>query len=140
MFHKELTYKMITFHKKIGMKQSYMSLSPRNESRNSQTDHSISKDFSPSPMMQINSRKSNNGKIKNKSSTYLESSLANLSNALQNRFVNQSSHSNEQNIWNMNTLTPEQSFGLLVATELERITELEKTRKKQTIVGIQGRF
>jgi len=66
----------------------------------------------------------------------LESSLATLSDTLQNRLTNKPSHSVEKNVWDFNTLTPEKCFGLLVATELERIPEPEKAIRKNAIVNI----
>jgi len=42
----------------------------------------------------------------------------------------------QQLAWNFNNLTPDKSFGLLVATELERISEPEKSKRKQTITDI----
>lgn len=72
-------------------------------------------------------------KIKNKSSTYLEHSLATLSDSLQNRMANQPS---QQITWNLNDLTLENSFGLLVATELGKLPIPERLKRKQAIVDI----
>lgn len=74
-----------------------------------------------------------NRKMKNKGNTYLEHSLTALSDSLQKRMINQPS---QQMTWNCNDLTPDKSFGLLVATELERIPEPEKSKRKQAITNI----
>jgi len=78
--------------------------------------------------------KNNTGKIKNKSNAYLESSLVTLSDTIQSRIANRSV--SEQTAWNLNNLTPDKSFGLLVAAELERLSEVEKCKRKQAIVNI----
>ncbi|XP_024889399.1 uncharacterized protein LOC112465863 [Temnothorax curvispinosus] len=103
-----------------------------------QTPNVSSNSPSSSPILPKNIR--NSGKMKNKNITHLESSLASLSNVLQNRFAN-SSHSteNKENAWDLNHLTPEKSFGLLIAVELERIPEPEKTKRKQAILEILWR-
>ncbi|XP_077257720.1 uncharacterized protein LOC143894915 [Temnothorax americanus] len=95
---------------------------------------------SPSSSPTLPKNIKNSGKIKNKNITHLESSLASLSNVLQNRFAN-SLHSTEkkENAWDLNHLTPEKSFGLLIAVELERIPEPEKTKRKQAISEILWR-
>jgi len=42
----------------------------------------------------------------------------------------------QQLTWNFNNLISDKSFGLLVATKLERIPEPEKSKRKQTITDI----
>ncbi|XP_025262920.1 uncharacterized protein LOC112637407 [Camponotus floridanus] len=77
------------------------------------------------------------GKIKNKNISHLESSIVSLSNTLQNRLVNPPCPTNNNHTdWNLNNLTPEKSFGLLVAIELEKIPEPEKCKRKQAIAEI----
>lgn len=77
------------------------------------------------------------GKIKDKNSTYLESSLASLSDTIHKRFNSTKIPTdNKENAWDLNNLTPEKSFGLLIAIELERIPEPEKSKRKQAISEI----
>lgn len=97
---------------------------------------SVSRDSTPSPALQTfptNTKIDHSNKIKNKSNTYLEHSLVALTDSLQKRMTNQSS---QQTPWNLNDLTPDKSFGLLVATEIERIPEPEKSKRKQAIIEI----
>lgn len=86
----------------------------------------------PSSTQSINIKMNRSNKIKNKGNTYLEHSLTALSDSLQKRMTNQPS----QMTWNFNNLTPDKSFGILVATELERIPEPEKSQRKQEMTNI----
>lgn len=84
----------------------------------------------------IKRRKSYTKRIKNKSNTYLEHSRATLIDNLQKRIAIQPC---QQLPWNFNDLTSDKSvvlFGLMVATELDRIPEPEKSRRKQAISDI----
>ncbi|XP_077282821.1 uncharacterized protein LOC143908866 [Temnothorax americanus] len=97
---------------------------------------SISRDSTPSPAPQTLpfNIKMDRSRIKNKSNTYSEHSLAALSDSLQKRVTN--AEPSQQRGWNLNDLTPDKSFALLVATELERMSESEKSRRKQAIIEI----
>ncbi|KYN02000.1 hypothetical protein ALC62_07196 [Cyphomyrmex costatus] len=93
--------------------------------RDSISTGSTSRNSTPSPA----NRLINTGRLnkKNKSNSYLEQSLVALSDSLQQRITNQ------QMTLNLHDLTADKSFGLLVATEIERIPEPEKSKRKQTI-------
>lgn len=93
---------------------------------------STSRDSTSSPVLQ--KLQGNKPNWKNKNSTYLEHSLATLSDSLQKRMNNQETA--PQSAWSLTNLTPDKSFGLLVATELENLFEPEKSKRKQAIVEI----
>ncbi|KYN22415.1 hypothetical protein ALC57_05189 [Trachymyrmex cornetzi] len=116
------------------------SVSRDSVSRDSVSRDSVSRDSTPSPAVPttpINiSRSINTGhsnKI-NKSNSYLEQSLVALSDSLQKRITD--NQSSQQMAWNLGDLTPDKTFGLLVAAELERIPEPEKSKRKQIISEI----
>lgn len=98
---------------------------------------SLSKDSTPSPASQTLpfDRKIDYPKrLQNKNNTYLEHSLISLSDSLHQRVT--TNQPSQQLTWNLNNLTPDKSFGVLVATEMEKIPEPEKSKRKQAITEI----